>query len=514
MRKIKFFWCAFFLVLPLSVFAADITADSGISSVTVYPDFALVTRTASINLPAGDSTVVFANIIPELDENSLRVSAGAAEGLKIIGAQVKKEFLQDDPVEKVKQLKAEIEKAGDIIKGYQDNIKVLGEEKQFLDSIRLFSDGQIPKDLVTKFPAVKDLDDVYGFLGSKLKENSDQVMGLQLKIREDQKKIEALKKELDNLSGYQQKMKRAIKVDIEADKALKTDLNVSYLVGNGYWEPLYDARADFAKAQVEMVSYGVIKQTTGEDWADVEMSLSTARPAVGGNLPYVAPWFIRPYQPPKYDMARKQSAMLGVAQTRAFEAEEKNEAEEFAQTAPTLSRAQEKGVAVVYKLNKKVSVKSDGAEHKLPVSEQMLAAKFEYFSYPRVALSAYLGSRVTNAKDLQLLAGRVNVFLDGDFTGTSNIGNIGPSEEFELYLGVDENVKVKREQVEKKVDETLIANIPSPNKKTTFKYKLTVENYKSKKINVKLFEAIPVSQDDRIKVSVSNVSLEPKVKDW
>jgi uncharacterized protein (TIGR02231 family) len=201
------------------------------------------------------------------------------------------------------------------------------------------------------------------------------------------------------------------------------------------------------------------------------------------------------------------------SQKMAFEAEEKVGAAAPAQV-PAPSRAQEKGVAVVYKLNKKASVKSDGSEHKLAVSVQALAAKFEYSSCPRLVPNAYLGSRVTNAKELQLLAGRVNVFLEGDFTGTSHIGNIGPNEEFDLYLGVDENVKVKREQVEKKVDETLIANIPSPTKKTVFKYKLTVENYKNKKITVKLFEAIPVSQDDRIKVSVNNVSLEPKVKDW
>ena len=98
-----------------------------------------------------------------------------------------------------------------------------------------------------------------------------------------------------------------------------------------------------------------------------------------------------------------------------------------------------------------------------------------------------------------------------DFSG---IGNIAPSEEFDLYLGIDENVKVKRELLEKKVDETLIAGIPSRTKKTTFKYKLTVENYKSKKIKVKLFEAIPVSEDDRIKIKINEISLEPDKEDW
>ena len=68
--------------------------------------------------------------------------------------------------------------------------------------------------------------------------------------------------------------------------------------------------------------------------------------------------------------------------------------------------------------------------------------------------------------------------------------------------------------MEKKVDETLIAGIPSTVKKTTLIYKLTVENYKTKIALIKLFDAMPVPEDDRIKVKVSNLSIEPKEKDW
>jgi uncharacterized protein (TIGR02231 family) len=148
------------------------------------------------------------------------------------------------------------------------------------------------------------------------------------------------------------------------------------------------------------------------------------------------------------------------------------------------------------------------------VSSQTLAANFEYSAYPRAAALAYLRSRVTNAKDLQLLGGRVNVFLDGDFVGTSGIEKVAPAQEFDLYLGGDENVKIKRELLEQKSDDTLIAGIPSPNKKVTYKYKLTAENYKANASKVNLFEAIPVPEDERIKVKISQVSLEPQEKEW
>jgi uncharacterized protein (TIGR02231 family) len=131
-----------------------------------------------------------------------------------------------------------------------------------------------------------------------------------------------------------------------------------------------------------------------------------------------------------------------------------------------------------------------------------------------VANLAYLGSRVINSDALSLLAGEVNLFVEGDYIGKSSVDNVGPGETFDLYLGADENVKVKREMIKKEIDKTLFANIDAMNRKMTYIYKLTVENYKSRDIKVKLFESMPVAQDDRIKIKIFDVSLEPTEKNW
>jgi len=505
-----------FVLMPHShIFASEILADSRIQGVTIYPDSALISRAANLKLSPGDQKIIFSDIIPDVDENSLRVSTTTPENVKILGAQVKKEFLKEEVAGRVRQIKDEIQKLEDEVDKLENNKKILSDEKEFLDSIRLYSNGQIPKDLVTKMPAVKDLDDTFKFLDTKLKDNYAQIIDTELQIRETQKKTDVLKRELSEVSGPQKKLKRSIIVDLEVLKPGTFDLVVSYLVRGSYWQPIYDARANFEESKVELVSYGIIKQTTGEDWQDVEISLSTAKPAIGGRMPYISPWFLRPYQPRVMrDEAAFGGLMLKSKVAYQPAALEKESLEEAKEAESPISQVEEKGIAVVYKLTKKATVKSDGSEHKLSISSQVLNAKFEYSTYPRAVLNAYLGSRVTNAPNLQLLAGRVNIFLDGDFVGTSNIDNIGPGEEFDLYLGVDENVKVKKELVEKKVDETLVAGIPSMTRRTMFKYKLTIENYKSKKVNVKLFEAMPVSEDDRIKVKIDKVSLEPKQKDW
>ncbi|MCX5707572.1 MAG: mucoidy inhibitor MuiA family protein [Candidatus Omnitrophica bacterium] len=509
-----------FLVMPLTViFASEIIADSKVAGVMIYPDSVLVTRQAQVKLNPGSNKVIFADIIPEVDENSLKVSLNENSGAKLLSAQVKQEYLEQIPSEQIQKLKDQIQVVEDDLRREQNLRGLLGEEKNYLDSIRFFSQGQLPKDLVTKTPTPAELDAMLKFLDAKLKENYAAVMEADLKTRELTNKLQALRMEFSKIAGGVQKLKRSVEVELDAAKGQAAMVSISFLVRGASWQPLYDARANFEKSEVELISYANVKQNTGDDWKDVDLALSTARPSVGGNMPYVEPWFLRPFQPRV--LREQKSGFMGKMKMASeigsqYEAYSDSANVAMPAAAPQVAYAtpQEKGIAVVYTISHKVSIKPDGTDNKLPVSTQMLKADFEYSAYPRAAATAFLGSRVVNAKDLQLLSARVNVFLEGDFVGTSSIPNIGPGEEFDLYLGADENVKVKRELLEKKVDETLIANIASPNRKTNFKYKITVENYKSRKIKVKLFEAMPIPQDDRIKAKIEKVSLEPKIKDW
>ncbi|HOW42210.1 MAG TPA: mucoidy inhibitor MuiA family protein [Candidatus Omnitrophota bacterium] len=507
---------AFMLSVSAVSFAADIVADSRIARITAYPDSAMISRQAAVKLSPQDTRVIFADIIPEIDEASLKASVAAA-GVKLLGVTLRRQYLEEVPSDRIQKLKDQLQQLEDDGRRLQDTKNVLREEKMFLDALRVFSQAQLPKDLVTKVPAPAEIDGLYKFLDVRLRENYSAVMDIELKERELHNQIEAVRRQLAEIAGPVKKQKRFIEVELQSGQSVSTEITVSYLVRGVSWEASYDARADFEKQEVELVLYGLIRQNTGEDWTNVEMNLSTARPTVGGNMPYVEPWILRPFQPQVY-RERKMSKLAGAVQSMAFKEENDavmdREGLGMPTEAPVYATAQEKGVAVIYSIPRAISVKADGAEVKIPVSAQMLKAVFTYSTYPRAVPLAFLGSRVTNARDLQLLPGRVNIFLDGDFVGASSLGGIGPGEEFDLYLGSDENVKVKRDQVEKKVDQTLIGTIASPNRQTVLKYKLGVENYKSRKIKVKLFEAMPVPEDDRIKVKMNQVSLEPKVKDW
>src|SRR3989338_3341149 len=209
-RHIAFLIVISFLAVSGYVFAAEITADSRINEITVYPDSALITRVANLKLSSGENKVIFQNIIPEVDENSLRVSSQGDAQVRLFGAELKKEFLEEVPSVRIKELKEQIQKLEDEKRKLEDNSRVLSEEREFLDSVRLFSQGQIPKDLVTKMPPAKDLDDTLKFLSARLKENYNGVIETELGMRDLQKKIDALRNELGQISGSSRKLKRSI----------------------------------------------------------------------------------------------------------------------------------------------------------------------------------------------------------------------------------------------------------------------------------------------------------------
>jgi len=519
-----------FISLATSSFADVLELPSKISAVTVYPGSAHLTRTITLDLPAGDHTIVFNKITPPLDENTLSVSGEGNAEVKIYGGYIKQEFLEQTPDDRVKEFQQKIQGIDDEVLVQNSSSQVLDQKTEYLNSIKLFAGGQLPKDLVTSMPSVENLKGVGDYLASELANIEKQKNDIRIKLRDLNNERNTLAIKMSAVSGNFNNVQRRLAVDLGCAKAGKFTLNVSYLVNGANWRPLYDARTDIAKSEIQFTSFGVVKQSTGEDWQDVNLTLSTAKPNLGGRMPYVNPWILSAYVEQKLS-AVPVPAMAKSITGQAVQYEAYYQSTDYAidrqsselkenrvVTTPAemaYSQVAQNGLSVTYKIARPVSLKSDGSENKFPIATQVLKSEFEYSGYPKATELSYLGSEVVNSKELQLLAGQVNLFLEGDFVGKSDIQNVGPGEKFSLYLGVNENVKVKREQIEKKVNDILIAGIPSPNRTTTIKMKITVENYENRKIKYNLFESMPTAQNDKqIKINVNDVNPQPFKKDW
>lgn len=502
-----------FLILSSLCLADDIKADSKISQVTIFPGAAIVTKEAQVEVPTGASSVLFENIVPQIDENTLTVKGQGTAEVKIFGASIKAEYTTQASDERVKALQAQIEGVDDEIIGQNNKAGILNNQKEYLESVKLFAGQQIPKDLVTKTPSVADLDGVGNYLTKGFSELSLQAEGIRLKLRDLNRKKEALNAQLQQLNTNSQNVKRSIAVEIEAIRPGKLTLMVSYLVNNVNWEPLYDARVAFEENQVDLALFGLVSQSTGEDWKDVDLTISTARPSIGGVMPELSIWTLSPWEGLKEITNAPMAAGLGSIDNSSVNL--LREAEQKERAGVAYAQSEVKGISVVFKITKPMTIKSDGTQQRVPITVLTLPAKFEYASTPKLSTYAYLRSQVENNQEATLLPGRVNVFLDGDYVGVSAIPKaLGHKEKFDLYLGADEGVTVKRELLEQKSEDILFANIPSPNKTDRYSYKITIENYKNKPITLNLFDQIPVSTDEKIKVKNIKFSPEATQKDY
>ena len=103
--------------------------------------------------------------------------------------------------------------------------------------------------------------------------------------------MQGVRLKLNKLRGFRREEVYQLDVLVEADRPGTLDLTLEYVMPGASWAPAYDARLDAKGERLEWRYYGVVRQSTGEDWKDVALRLSTARPAAGSNPPTLDGWF-------------------------------------------------------------------------------------------------------------------------------------------------------------------------------------------------------------------------------
>ena len=153
--------------------------------------------------------------------------------------------------------------------------------------------------------------------------------------------------------------------------------------------------------------------------------------------------------------------------------------------------------SAVFKIATAASVPSDNSPQKVPITTAKLAANPEYLTVPKRQALAYLTAKVVNASEFPLLAGAMNVFLDGTFVATSRLRTVMPGEKFDLALGADEGISVKHKRVQRFAEDT---GLTKSGKRVTYDYLLTIQNNKKTAARVIVSDQIPVSRNEKIVV--------------
>jgi len=503
------------LLVPALSQAADlkrIPTSSRITAVTVYSDRAMASRSASLNLAPGSYLIAFEGLPALMQDDSVRVEGKGTAGATIVGLEVKRAFLEQIGEKRVKELNEEI-RGLERRSGSLDAKKTgLISQKAFLESIRVAWGERISKELAIGRPVSAELLDASSFVGAGVTRIEEQTRDLEFEKKGIKDKIDALHRQRNESTGSQRKEAKSVEVMVEITRAGSLTLDLSTVTLQAAWAPAYDVRLAADAKSAELTFRALVRQQTGEDWNNVDLTLSTARPAAGGAPPELSPWRVSLYrQPPPMAapmvmMAPAPVMVKAKKAARVYAENAKHEEEPAEDTAAAFETAQfsDEHSAIAFHIPRPLDIPSDGTQHGSVVAIEQVPVSMEFMAIPKLSPFVFLKSEIVNRAAYPLLPGKVNTFTGNTYTGSSPLKKVAAGEKFDLYFGTDDQVTVKREELKQHKE----AGVFGKNR-VSYRYRIDMANFRNEPLTITLRDQLPLAGDEEIKVSLDGPSIKP-----
>lgn len=477
---------------------------SSIGAVTVYQDRAVVTRNLVSEFGAGEHELVLDNLPASLQENSVQVSAKSTGQATLLDVKVRDAVRADTTNERVRQIEAQIDTLQARQAALDDEAAVLDNQREL---VLMMQRGATEP---WKDGARITLDELKAIQALSTDSLARTLAGLR-RVAEQKtavdRDIAALQSQLGQVRGEQGRRSKTVTLRINLARAGKLDLALSYAVAGARWTPSYDARLRPADRNVDLGYFGVIRQNTGEDWNNVKLTLSTARPSLGGAAPALQPWIIdvaAPPPPPAMPAPVARAEMQTKRAPRAYAPEEAAAPEPALQAADfATAQIQNAATSASFQISNPATLLSDNTAQRVAIATAKLPATVQYQSTPALRESVYLTAQASNNTDFPFLAGPLNTFLDDAFVASSAMKAVMPGEKLELAMGADDGISIKRQLVNRYTEST---GFSGSGKRVTYEYKITVKNNKATKEQVSFKDRLPVSRNEKIVVKLISPS--------
>jgi len=472
--------------------AANVEAASAVDAVTVYPDGASVTRVVAVELPAGDNTLVLNDFPLELDPSSLRVEGEASTGMTIGGIDTKSP--RAAPPVNLPELDKRIEALNDERADLDGAIAAAEARRKFAER---FAEAS-PAGIGEKGEARPLADWRAAFAAV-----AEEVATADTAIREAERRQRDIDREIARLEADRASKppsKLEVKIDLAATTPSKGTLRITYTVPDARWTPLYDARLDTGskdrKPSLELVRRAEIRQTTGEDWSNVALTVSTVRNALGSEAPEVKSLIVQ------YPLPLLPQVLSAPVAARAVNSRM------LYQSSPALggkaaeqqATAEVGGFQVVFRIPGRVSIGANEGARSLRISTATVAPDLTVRSAPVIDSTAFLEASFTQSEEAPLLPGRISIYRDGVFVGRGQMAAASKEEKVRLGFGADDKVKVVRSVVKR--NEGSAGLIVTTSKTDERSFKTSIRNGHDFPIRVAIEDQLPVSENDDIQVEL------------
>eukprot|EP00903_Cladosiphon_okamuranus_P006878 g6698.t2 len=293
-----------------------------------------------------------------------------------------------------------------------------------------------------------------------------------------------------------------VQVTVDVLELGPIELEVKYMIRGATWSPSYDLRVDTMTDSVSCTYYGMVTQTTTEDWKGVALRLSTAEPTVHGTPPELGSKIVSLKTariPAPSLICKAKPATIDTTDMTPLLFTPTSGVGRIAMPAMAQVEGGNGGMgAVSFVVDKPADIKSNGQTKKLTVGVLELSAEVTHYIVPSKESAAYLQAKATNNTDYLLLASDdVSIFFDNSFVTKTSLTSVSPGESFQTFLGIDPAVKITVAPPRKTSKKR---GIFSKSNHVTHTHSTSVSNKKKVPVTCVIVDAMPRSTDEIIKV--------------
>jgi uncharacterized protein (TIGR02231 family) len=542
MKKILFL-CFSVVFATISFAQTEKKIKSTVQKAIVYQQGAQLFSSENVMLSSGTTEVIFENVSPYLDVNSLQASCKGDAVVMDVRYNVKysePEKIVDKtiPESTMKRYERELKNVRDSLKELEfwqleinQRNTYLQSERNILTGNRMMQ-GNLQKDSLALF--IRALE----YLRTRISNMDGEI----IKLSREQNKLYLQKTALEQranditmlMSGTKNANSTAaqpisqIIVTINAEAAQTSEISINYFVAQAGWTPSYDLRASKESPLIELKHRASVYQQTGVDWKNVSLVLSTGNPNQNNERPVLNPFFVGFDQPivMGYGMSKNYASQkLGQAQygydrnntlgnsniaiatpsgvtmpnaeIDDVKAEEKQNRglNEFVNVNENMLR-------VEYDITLKYSIESDGKARNVTIQTKSIPTTYTYSVIPKLDPDVFLMARIMDWEDMNLVPGAARVYFDNSFIGTSFINPRNTNDTLQLNFGRDKSIVVNRIKVKDKCREKLL----NDNKFSAKTYEITIRNTKSTPIRLIVEDQMPVTKEPDIKIEYTENS--------
>ena len=481
-------------LLSIAASSAHAQDTSRIARVTVYPGSATVERVAKV--PAGARSLTLACLPASLDAQSLQINADPA--VRVGEFNVLTED-RDVAAGCASPLDGRIRELEDQIAGVKAEASALQLVDGYLRSVAQTGTGQEAAAPATSAPRVASPTPAQITATADVLRKSGQDSFA--RAHQLQRKQEALELALKPLVAERDRVAsqraRVVSVTINLAAEREAELRLSYQVRGPGWQPTYRATLDATKSTVLIERQALVAQNSGEDWSNVQLTLSTGQPgrATQGRLP--REWTLDVAPPPRPVAAAAPVMAMAAAPSPVARSRNVVEEDKISFDVSTL----DKGFATEFAVPQRITVPSSGQRVTLALGNHTAPATLITRTAPAVEEAAYLLAHMAQPPGVWP-AGPAGLSRDGAFVGNGRIDFSTPSAgapegSTSLSFGRDELVTVRAEPAQDLTGSTGFTGSRTE-RKTRRAY--SVENRHKTGITLQVLHAAPVSRNEKIEV--------------